>query len=387
MSTILRVAAQYNFTDYLWPDNITDNSFEADQQPPMMEYYQPLWLQVILAILYACTSVLAVIGNLVVCYIVLGNPRMRTVTNYFIVNLAISDILMAVLCVNLTFYYSINFHWPFGIVMCALVMYIQMVSVSISIFTLVAISLDRYVAIIHPLRPRMTKRRAFIVIVVIWLLAGGISLPAAINSKIETYPNSSTISCSEQWATDQQRSIYTISLMIIQYFLPLLILSIAYSIIGYSIWGRKPPGERERHRDARQAESKKKLVKMFALIVFIFAICYLPIHTFILLLDHHPQIQMFHFIKVVYFAVHWTAMSNCVYNPFVYCWMNAKFRNGFRHVFRFLPCVHYTPKEKGPLRRVSTYTTHVDSFKMTLRKENSVSRYSTSHGRNSMHYY
>ncbi|XP_002732004.1 RYamide receptor-like [Saccoglossus kowalevskii] len=371
MAMSYRKAVNANITDVLSLHNTTeDNSVVVFQEPPMMEYYQPLWLQVILAILYACTSLLAVIGNLVVCYIVLGNPRMRTVTNYFIVNLAISDILMAVLCVNLTFYYSINFHWPFGFVMCALVQYVQMVSVSISIFTLVAISLDRYVAIIHPLRPRMTRKQAFIIMIIIWVLAGGISLPAGINSKIDTHSNSSTIVCKETWPTNIQRSIYTITLMILQYFLPLVILSITYSIIGYAIWGRKPPGERERHRDARQAESKKKLVKMFALIVLIFALCYLPIHTFNLLLDYQPDIGHFHYLKVVYFAVHWTAMSNCVYNPFVYCWMNAKFRNGFKYVFRFLPCVrYYTPKVKKPLKRINTYSTQMGSVNVTIRKE------------------
>nr|XP_002732003.1 PREDICTED: neuropeptide Y receptor-like [Saccoglossus kowalevskii] len=376
METADLTVVQHNITDYLWFGNITQNNPGLRHQVlPMMGYYQPLWLQIILAILYACTSILSVVGNLVVCYIVLGNRRMRTVTNYFIVNLAISDILMAVLCVNLTFYYSINFHWPFGFVMCALVQFVQMVSVSISIFTLVAISLDRYVAIIHPLRPRMTKKQACVVIITIWVLAASISLPAGINSEIDIPANSSLIGCTEKWQTDKQRSVYTITLMILQYFLPLVILSITYSIIGYAIWGRKPPGERERHRDARQAESKKKLVKMFALIVLIFALCYLPIHTFNLLLDYEPDVGFFRYIKLVYFAVHWTAMSNCIYNPFVYCWMNAKFRDGFKYVFRFLPCVHYIPKDKFPVKRVNTCTTHVGSFKMNLLRENALSPY------------
>ncbi|XP_070545641.1 RYamide receptor-like [Ptychodera flava] len=378
MELTLQEALQCNLTQYASGSSCFDNDSTPVTSPyvPPRLYSEPLWLQVVLGIVYAVTSVLAAVGNLTVCYIVLGNARMRTVTNYFIVNLAISDFLMAVLCVNLTFYYTLHFHWPFGFVMCALVQYVQMVTVSISIFTLVAISLDRYVAIIHPLRPRMTKKQALVVIAVIWILAGGVSLPAGINSKLSSPPNSSTLVCKEEWATEKSRKIYTITLMVLQYFLPLLVLSIAYAIIGYAIWGRKAPGERQRHRDARQAESKRKLVKMFALIVVIFALCYLPIHTFNLLLDHKPKLSSHKYIKLVFYGVHWVAMSNCVYNPFVYCWMNAKFRNGFKYVFRFLPCVHYVPREEGPLRRVSTYTTNIESFKMTLRKENSLSPYS-----------
>ncbi|XP_077999193.1 RYamide receptor-like [Glandiceps talaboti] len=377
-STKPSMVAQFNLSLYFGTAGYTDNATTAlETTPAPIEFYiEPLWLQIILGITYAVTSLLAAVGNLIVCYIVLGNARMRTVTNYFIVNLAIGDFLMAVLCVNLTFYYTVHLHWPFGFVMCAMVNYVQMVSVSISIFTLVAISLDRYVAIIHPLRPRMTKTQAIVVIAIIWLLASSLSLPAAINSKLQSPQQSSALSCEEKWKSPNQRTIYTIALMIVQYFLPLAVLFVTYTIIGYAIWGRKAPGERERHRDARQAESKKKLVKMFALIVIIFALCYLPIHTFSLLVDHKQEIMSFKYIKLVYYAVHWVAMSNCVYNPFVYCWMNAKFRNGFKYVFRFLPCIHFVPKEEGPLRRVSTYTTNVESFKLTLRKENSLSPYS-----------
>jgi len=95
-------------------------------------------------VMYITISLLAIGGNGIVIYIVLAYQRMRTVTNLFIVNLAIGDILMASLCIPPTFISNIILqYWPFGAVMCVLVCYAQAVSVFISAYTLVAISIDR----------------------------------------------------------------------------------------------------------------------------------------------------------------------------------------------------------------------------------------------------
>lgn len=77
------------------------------------------------------------------------------------------------------------------------------------------------------------------------------------------------------------------------------------------------------------------------MVVLLFALCYLPIHSFNILQEVYENVLYYRYIKLVYLTVLLAAMSNCVYNPFIYCWMNAKFRNGFKSVFRFLPGVHY----------------------------------------------
>ncbi|XP_061386829.1 prokineticin receptor 2-like [Musca vetustissima] len=109
-------------------------------------------------LLYIPIFVFALLGNGTVCYIVQSTPRMRTVTNYFIANLAMGDILMSLFCVPSSFISTfILGYWPFGIALCHFVNYSQAVSVLVSAYTLVAISIDRYIAIMWPLRPRITK--------------------------------------------------------------------------------------------------------------------------------------------------------------------------------------------------------------------------------------
>lgn len=110
-------------------------------------------------LLYIPIFIFALLGNGTVCYIVQSTPRMRTVTNFFITNLAVGDILMSTFCVPFSFVsIFILGYWPFGIALCYLVNYSQAVSVLVSAYTLVAISVDRYIAIMWPLRPRITKR-------------------------------------------------------------------------------------------------------------------------------------------------------------------------------------------------------------------------------------
>ena len=225
----------------------------------------PLYAQAFVIVIYSTITILAVGGNVIVCYIVLAYQRMRTVTNYFIVNLALSDILMSVLCVPLSFIANVlqqNASWPFGAFLCPVVPYAQSVSVFLSAFTLVAISLDRYIAIIYPLRPRMTSRQVAIVIALIWMFSMAVPLPVALVSRIVQQSDGhgqQIDKCLELWPRPGQSYVYSMVVMVLQYFLPLSVLSLTYSRIGVVIWVKRPPGEAESNRDQRMAASKRKV--------------------------------------------------------------------------------------------------------------------------------
>ena len=81
------------------------------------------------------------------------------------------------------------------------------------------------------------------------------------------------------------------------------------------------------------------MVKMMITVVIIYMLCWLPLHSITLIGDAHPSIYTYKYIQTVWISCHWLAMSNCCYNPMVYCWMNMRFRTGFRLVFRCCPCV------------------------------------------------
>ena len=82
-------------------------------------------------------------GNFIVIWIVLGQKRMRTVTNYFLVNLAVADALITVLNTMFNFIFMLYSDWPFGRLYCKFTLFISPCTMSASVFTFVAIAIDR----------------------------------------------------------------------------------------------------------------------------------------------------------------------------------------------------------------------------------------------------
>lgn len=244
----------YNLTQNM--DNLTETN--VVKGPIQVPIYQ----QVIIITMYSIIILLSVCGNSIVCYIVFSSKRMRTVMNFFIVSLALSDILMAVICIPFTFIANLVINsWPFGYMLCPVVTFLQVVTVFMSSFTLVAISLDRYSAIVHPLKPKMTKQQAFIVISAIWIFSIAIPIPTAVKSKVHQYVNDSEAPyfCEEIWENVVEQSVYNAALLLVQYFIPLMILVFTYGRIILELWVKKPPGEAVTDRDQRMSKSKKKV--------------------------------------------------------------------------------------------------------------------------------
>jgi hypothetical protein len=98
---------------------------------------------------------------------------MRSVTNIYLLNLALSDLLLSVVCMPPTLVSSLVYCWVFGDILCKLLAYLQPVVVTASAYTLAAIALERYYAICKPLHSRIwhTKSHAMAVIALVWLIS------------------------------------------------------------------------------------------------------------------------------------------------------------------------------------------------------------------------
>ncbi|XP_033213182.1 tachykinin-like peptides receptor 99D [Belonocnema kinseyi] len=107
------------------------------------QFILPWWRQMIWTLLFAGMIVVAAGGNLIVIWIVLAHKRMRTVTNYFLVNLSIADAMVSTLNVTFNYIYMLNSHWPFGNLYCKISQFIAVLTICASVFTLMAISFDR----------------------------------------------------------------------------------------------------------------------------------------------------------------------------------------------------------------------------------------------------
>ena len=122
---------------------------------------------------------LGIIGNALVIVVVATNAQMRSTTNVLILNLALADLLFIVLCVPFTATdYALN-SWPFGLIWCQCVQYLIYVTSYVSIYTLILMSFDRFLAVVFPVSslPYRTVTNAFAATTVTWLLIGCSSVP------------------------------------------------------------------------------------------------------------------------------------------------------------------------------------------------------------------
>ncbi|XP_059170729.1 RYamide receptor-like [Physella acuta] len=295
--------------------------------------WQPTYAKVIIVLMYVLQIMVAVGGNLLFSYVIVMRPKMRSVTNLFLLNLAVSDVIKAVICVPYTFMANlILLHWPYGDFSCPFVTYVQVVAVFLSAFTLVAMSVDRYVAILNPMRPKLSKRAFSVIITVIWILSFTVPLPTAITSRVNLTSSDCTALCLELFEDDNDRYIYSVVIMMLQYFVPLAVITVTNTHIGYIVWIKKTPGEAEEDRDRRMAASKRRLVKMIIIVVVIYAVCWLPLHVITLVGDHNPVIYNAPYMNVVWLCAHWLAMSHSCYNPIVYFSLNATFRRNLKRM-------------------------------------------------------
>ncbi|XP_078577736.1 neuropeptide FF receptor 2-like [Branchiostoma floridae x Branchiostoma japonicum] len=326
--------------------NITNNI--TDDSAGLMDYMlkQTVPVITVLGISYFLTFASSIIGNILVILVVLKIPRMRTVTNYFILNLAVSDILVAVLCMPFTLVDNIIRGWIFGDVMCKLSPAVQVVSVSASLFTLVGIAFDRFFAIVHPTKQAINIRSTLYIIITVWASAICVMIPQVLLIEERAYIYEGIVVMHVCEETDKMwRKVYTLVLFVICYIGPLTIIMYLYARIGHKVWFKPSPGGGKASVEARMNEMKKKkrVIKMLLAVVVVFTLCWLPLHSITLLNDYgrlNPN-QLDLVYIYIYPIAHWLIYLNSCVNPVIYGYFNRNFRAGFKSLV--------LGKSEGPL--------------------------------------
>jgi len=144
----------------------------------------------VLVVLYTITTTLSVVGNVLAIIVFTAGRRSRTDLRWFLVNLAAADLVMAAFCMPFTFTMTMLGHWVFSAPMCPVVLFLQTVSVTASVFTSVAVGIDRYWVVLHPLKSRITKSRSPVVIAAIWIASCTLSSIQLVvgRSDVQTLP-------------------------------------------------------------------------------------------------------------------------------------------------------------------------------------------------------
>ncbi|CAH1232816.1 NPFFR2 [Branchiostoma lanceolatum] len=296
----------------------------------------------IFSVLYTLVFLGSVVGNLLVVVVIGRTRRMWGVTNFFIFNLAVSDLLIAVFCMPFTLVNHIFIENMVGDVMCRVKNLAQGLSVASSVFTLTAIAVDRHRVILHPEKTRMSNRQAIMVIVGSWTAAAIIMIPQLVvcYEKEVRIAEVSFLICGEFWPSKSSQKGYTAALFVLCYLGPLLIISVLYYKIAMRVWFKPRPGESNgsnRSTSSRQAclssvsERRGRVVRMVITMVLVFALTWLPLYICWLVEDFGSlsQMQIYTLHHYGYPIVHLVAFANSCIDPLVYGIFTANFRQIF----------------------------------------------------------
>nr|XP_011751276.1 gastrin/cholecystokinin type B receptor isoform X1 [Macaca nemestrina] len=187
--------------------------------------------------LYAVIFLMSVGGNVLIIVVLGLSRRLRTVTNAFLLSLAVSDLLLAVACMPFTLLPNLMGTFIFGTVICKAVSYFMGVSVSVSTLSLVAIALERYSAICRPLQARVwqTRSHAARVIVATWLLSGLLMVPYPVYTVVQPV-GPRVLQCVHRWPSARVRQTWSVLLLLLLFFIPGVVMAVAYGLISRELY-------------------------------------------------------------------------------------------------------------------------------------------------------
>ncbi|XP_018614543.1 KISS1 receptor b [Scleropages formosus] len=306
------------------------------ESPPLLV---DAWL---VPLFFALIMLVGLLGNSLVIYVVTKHQQMKTVTNFYIANLATTDIIFLVCCVPFTATLYPLPSWVFGDFMCRLVNYIQQVTVQATCITLSAMSVDRCYVTVYPLQSlrHRTPRMAMGISLAIWIGSFGLSVPVAMYQRLETgYWFGPQTYCTESFPSVIHQQAFILYTFVAVYLLPLLTICACYAFMLKRM-GRpvvEPTDNNYQVQLAERSEAvRAKISKMVVVIVVLFTVCWGPIQFFILYQAFHPNFRKSYALYKIKIWAHCMSYSNSSVNPVVYAFMGANFRKSFKNAFPFI---------------------------------------------------
>nr|XP_057907721.1 neuropeptides B/W receptor type 2-like [Doryrhamphus excisus] len=316
---------------YLSSGNRTDLNCTP---PAEFNFYTDLY--VILPVIYSVICAVGLTGNTAVIYVILKAPKMKTVTNMFILNLAIADDLFTlVLPINIGEH--LLHHWPFGEVLCKVILSIDHYNIFSSIYFLTVMSVDRYLVVLATVSskrmPYRTYRAAKIISLCVWLLVILIVMPFSVFAGVDVRPSDGRKSCVLSFPAPESSwfkasRIYT---LILGFVIPVSTICILYTVMLYKLRNMRL------NSNAKALDkAKKKVTVMVFIVLAVCLFCWTPFHlsTIVALTTDLRTTPLL--IGISYFITSLSYANSCL-NPFLYAFLDDSFRKAFKKMLECRP--------------------------------------------------
>uniref|UniRef100_A0A673C4T0 Alpha-1A adrenergic receptor n=1 Tax=Sphaeramia orbicularis TaxID=375764 RepID=A0A673C4T0_9TELE len=323
---------------------------------------------VVLGFVLGVFIMFGVVGNILVILSVVCHRHLRTVTHYFIVNLAVADLLLSSTVLPFSAIFEILDRWVFGRVFCNVWAAVDVLCCTASIMSLCVISVDRYIGVSYPLRypSIVTKHRAFLAMMLLWVLSLIISIGPLFGWKEPPPEDESICKITEEPG-------YAIFSAVGSFYLPLAIILVMYCRV-YVVAHRESQGLREGHKTEKSHSERvilrihrgnatvsedealrsrthfalrllkfsreKKAAKTLGIVVGCFVLCWLP---FFLVLPIGEYCNVYLPSDTVFKITFWLGYFNSCINPIIYPCSNQEFKKAFQRLLG-VHCLRKTPR-------------------------------------------
>ncbi|KFQ50726.1 Alpha-1D adrenergic receptor, partial [Nestor notabilis] len=319
----------------------------------------------------------AIVGNILVILSVACNRHLQTVTNYFIVNLAIADLLLSTTVLPFSATLEVLGFWVFGRIFCNIWAAVDVLCCSASIMSLCIISVDRYIGVKYSLKypTIMTEKKAGVILVVVWLSSMVISIGPLLGWKEPPPPDESICSITEEPG-------YALFSSLFSFYLPLMVILVMYFRIYVvarrttrsleagvkkernksmevvlrihcrSVLEEPLSSTRSKGHNLRSSLSvrllkfsrEKKAAKTLAIVVGVFILCWFPFFFILPFGSFFPSLKP---SEVVFKVIFWLGYFNSCVNPIIYPCSSKEFKRAF---IRLLKCQCH--RRRRPIWRV-----------------------------------
>ncbi|XP_071501679.1 probable G-protein coupled receptor 19 [Diadema antillarum] len=322
--------AQRNTTG--WIDTNGGGSPKLDQEQEGVSVTTMSFGTVLEAFAASLMCLVCIFGNILVLIVVQRSRRLQSTTNYFVISLAVVDLIMAMFCMPFLIGGIVAGEWVFGSFLCMFVRFLQYMKPGASVFVLVAISIDRFYTILYPLSFKITRGKAKKMIIISWSFGILISCPAFYFFSTVTLLGNHREVCQPFVSSEAAGIMFVTALLLVEYLLPLCVLVITYARVFRHIW-TVGVGGRSLHRTMNSVpRAKVKTVKMLMIVSGVFFVSWLPFFVaqewFVCAMsDSLAQSDL-----RIYSVTLWISLAACAWNPFIYSCYNPNFRRGCKEV-------------------------------------------------------
>ena len=289
---------------------------------------------------YCLIFVLALMGNIFIGIIVYRTRSMRKPINFFIVNMAMSDLLFPIVCFPYLVI-EINFgNWslrgPVGQALCKLHDFLVFVSALVSTQSLVLIAVDRFGAVVFPFRsPLISSKRCRFFILTTWIIAVAANIPNAMTYELVEHKEGMV--CVHKWNEVFGESLsyrnYIVSMLVVFWYVAMVLIAILYMTVVIKLKSQNIPGEGSANGREQQSRRQKNVLKMSIAIVVTFIVCWLPTTIWWFLVLYAPDSTTtascgFQYFAAIAFRL---AHFNSAINPCISFIFSGNYRQGLKN--------------------------------------------------------